>query len=58
MQEEDPAMRRQMRLKDEPQKGDQEDLTPEMETVSIWRPGHSMRGATALPQMMVRRVDC
>lgn len=44
MQKEDPAMCRQMRFKDDPRKSDNENLSLEMETVPIWRPGHPMRG--------------
>jgi transcriptional regulator with XRE-family HTH domain len=44
MPQEDPAMCRQMRFKDDPRKSDNENLRLEMETVPIWRPGHPMRG--------------
>jgi transcriptional regulator with XRE-family HTH domain len=43
MQQEDPAMCRMMRFKDDPRKGDHENLRLEMDTVPLWRPGHSMR---------------
>jgi transcriptional regulator with XRE-family HTH domain len=44
MQKEDPAMARKMRFKDNPRKADGENLTLELETIPVWRPGHSMRG--------------
>lgn len=44
MEQEDPWMCRQMRFKDDPQRGDGENLSLEMETIPIWSPGHPMRG--------------
>ena len=44
MQKEDPQMCRMMRFKDNPRKPDIENLSLEIDTIPIWRPGHPMRG--------------
>jgi hypothetical protein len=45
MQKEDPAACRMMGFKDDPRKGEGENLRLEMETVPAWRPGYPMRGS-------------
>jgi hypothetical protein len=40
----DPAASRFMGFKDDPRKGDGENLRLEKETVPAWRPGYPMRG--------------
>jgi transcriptional regulator with XRE-family HTH domain len=48
MQKEDPAACRMMGFKDDPQKGDGENLRLEVETVPSWRPGYPMRGQSEI----------
>ncbi len=48
MQREDPTACRVMGFKDDPSRGDHENLRLETETVPLWRPGHPMRGAVAI----------
>ena len=43
MQKEDPTTCRLMRFQDDPKKSDNENLSLEMETVPLWKPGHPMR---------------
>jgi len=43
MQKESPATCRLMRFQDDPKKSDNENLSLEMETVPLWKPGHPMR---------------
>jgi len=43
MQREDPDMSRMLGFKDDPTKRDDEYLRLTLETVPLWRPGHSMR---------------
>jgi transcriptional regulator with XRE-family HTH domain len=45
MAKEDPAVCRAAGFKDDPRRSDQEMLRLEMETLPLWRPGHSMRGS-------------
>jgi transcriptional regulator with XRE-family HTH domain len=46
-QKEDPQVCRMMKFVDNPQKSDKESLTLEIDTVPLWRPGHSMRAYLA-----------
>ena len=43
MQQEDPTLCRAMGFEDEPKKEDKETLRLSLETIPLWRPGHSMR---------------
>ena len=47
MQREDPVMTRAMGFKNDPKKEDNEQLRLTVETMPLWRPGHSMRGPSA-----------
>jgi DNA-binding XRE family transcriptional regulator len=44
MQKEDPVASRAMGFKDDPRKGDSENLRLEIETFPLWKPGYPMRG--------------
>jgi len=44
MRQEDPAACRLMGFKDDPRKGDEENLRLEAEMMPMWRPGYPMRG--------------